>query len=513
MRYNQKNVIETVVNHQGGTAIKYEPKLELIGILFNDFGKTYHETLGEREQRFSKLIKEIAKTDLEFVAKALIYTRSVIGQRSATHFGSVVLAPLLSGNPIAKNFFTKRIRNKNQGGIVYRLDDMLEIIAAYQSLNPGKPLPNSMKKGFKQVLEVADVYELAKYQSKTHNVSLVDVVNLVHPKPNKSKQQAFKDLMSGNLKQFNTVEDKNTNAGKVISEKVKSGEITQLQAEVEIVQAKSENFEELIDGKKIGYLALLRNLRNILKIEDLKLIKKASVLLTDEVFIKKSLVFPHQIDLALELLLKEFPTSALKDISVALGLAYELSIPNLTELFTHGRTAVVFDTSGSMFGGWGTTKKPIDKAALIGATLAKGIGADLYQFGSECEEVKYNPLDSVNTIKNIALAQEGRVGHGTSFSSIFDTLMKNGKYDRIFIISDMQGGDSIVSRGTFQNYQHKFGTPYIYSIDIVGHNSTMFKPNNKLIQLFGYSAEIYEMVKKAEIDPKVILREIENIVI
>jgi hypothetical protein len=166
---------------------------------------------------------------------------------------------------------------------------------------------------------------------------------------------------------------------------------------------------------------------------------------------------------------------------------------------------------GVKINGKAINKQCMEKAALIGATLAKGIGADLYQFATTCEEVKYNPNDSVNTIKKIGLSQEGRVGHGTSFTSIFDTLSRSGKYDRVFIISDLQGGDSITRGSSFQNYKSKFGEPTIYSIDIQGYGTTMFKPGNKLVQLFGYSADIYEMVRRAEMDPKAILTAINAI--
>ena len=39
----------------------------------------------------------------------------------------------------------------------------------------------------------------------------------------------------------------------------------------------------------------------------------------------------------------------------------------------------------------------------------------------------------------------------------------------------------------------------------------MFKNNHKLINLFGYSKDIYEAIKTAEIDPYSILKEIEKI--
>jgi hypothetical protein len=319
--------------------------------------------------------------------------------------------------------------------------------------------------------------------------------------------------MKGELKQFNTVEDKNTESGKVVAAKLKSGEITKEQADVELMEAKESNYRDLITSKKIGYLALLRNLRNILKnSSDNDLIDGAIGLLVDEKFIKKSLVFPHQIDLALEVLLEEFPTSnvSARKVFTALNTAYELSIPNLTELFTHGRTAVVFDTSASMTskvtlagGRKNGSDSRLGKAALVAATLAKGIGADVFHFASYCESVKFNPLDSVNTIKNNFVKLEGRVGHGTDFNSIFNTL--KGEYDRVFVISDMQGA-TYVKTSTYTNM-------HIYSIDMAGYGTTMFKPGSKIYSIFGYGSDIYELVKKVEIDPNVIISEIEKIVI
>ena len=228
-------------------------------------------------------------------------------------------------------------------------------------------------------------------------------------------------------------------------------------------------------------------------------------------------MFPHQIDLALEILLDEFGATA-TPLLKSLNEAYELSIPNLTELFSHGRTAVVIDTSGSMHGSYNVikvgdkniNKSPIEKAALIGATLAKGIGGDLYQFSSTCEMIKYNPNDSFNTIKKTALSQEGRVGHGTSFSSIFDTI-RGTKYDRIFIISDLQGGDRIISNSSYTQYVSKYGMPYIYTIDLQGYGTTMFKKDKKLIQIFGYGSDIYEYCRTSEIDPQVVIKAIEAI--
>lgn len=526
-RYNQTKStnVEIVTNHQGGVSVKLDPKLELVSILANGFDNTYYEKLSDREVRFSDLIRQIAKKDLEFVAKALVYTRSVIGQRSVTHFGSVALASELSGNELAKRFFSKRDRKENRGGIVYRIDDMLEILACYQALNPGKPMPNSMKKGFREALENADTYELAKYQGKGKSVSLVDLVNLVHPRPSKEMEGTFKSLMEGSLKQFNTVEDKNTTSGQEVAKKVKEGKITKEQAEVELKEAKETNYRELIESKKIGYLALIRNLRNILtSSSDTDLLDLVCKMIVDKDAIQKSLVFPYQIDLAMEMIMDlSSSVSNRNKVVKALNDAYELAIPNMAQMEMNGRTAVVLDTSGSMGTPIRLSNKNsgsascLDKGALIAATFAKGLNADVYEFANHCTAVKtVNPLDSVNTIKKAILnsASNG----GTDFNSIFSTLKKNGQYDRVFIISDMQGRDDLISNNrwgsnTFKSYCNEFNQPHVYCVDLCGYGTSMFKPNSKVYQIFGYSAEMYEMAKKMEIDPKALIKEIEAIVI
>lgn len=526
----EPEVAKTTHTHQGGVGYTYKPEFELIALLSTGLGDKYYEKDDERVKRLIDIISQIK--DKEFVAKALIYARSVIGQRSVTHLGAVILAKYISGTDLATRFFSKRTRKANKGGVIYRLDDILEIIACYTLLNPSTKkrangkltvnLPNSMKKGFKKALEAADEFELARYQGKGKTFSMIDVVNLVHPTPSKEMAKVFKALMDGTLKQSNTVEAKNSATGQIVATKLKTGEITKEEADQELEEVKLDNYLELIRGRKIGYIALIRNLRNIIVNNPSKeLINDTCTLLTDQKMIKQSLIFPHQIDIATEVLLQEFAPNKIKQLLEALNKAYELAIPNLVELFQHGKTAVVIDTSGSMhggatvkMGGKSINKEPIEKAALIGATLAKGAGADLYQFSSTCADIKYNPLDTVNSIKNICLSRQGEVGHSTNFGEIFKRLGVTSGYDRIFIISDMQGGDSIVAGSDYQNYNKKHGKPFIYTIDIQGYGTTMFKQNsNNLVQLFGYSADIYEYIRKAELNPQEIIDTINQIII
>jgi ABC-type multidrug transport system fused ATPase/permease subunit len=406
-----------------------------------------------------------------------------------------------------------------------------------------------MEKMHLSQIEHSDTYSLAKYQMSGKGVSLVDIVNLVHPhetpingtvfvteadylkavKGTKFEKDKYlldapengkvgistiKALVLGLLKQFNTVEDKNTDAGKTVAAKVKSGAITTEQAKVELNESKTENYAELIKTKKIGYLALLRNVRNILKTNDNALLTMACEQLQDEAFIKKSLVFPHQIDLALEIMLVEFNGRVLSQVALALNTAYERSIPNLAELFNDGRTAVVLDVSGSMSSTIQTGKgvsgrtSALDKGALVAATLAKGIGAEMFVFASSAGKVTYNPLDSINSLKN-ALMRGHHVGGGTSWGTIFPMLDQYGKFDRVFIISDEQGADQVET--SYKGYCQRHGTPNVFVINMCGYAPTMIKEGTKVHRLYGYTADIYETAKRIEIDLDAVIHQINAI--
>lgn len=553
---DQKAGVKETVTHQGGKGLTQRPEAELIGILATGMGNNFYEKETEREKRFREVLGKVAKANKEFAAKALIYARTIFGQRSVTHFGAVEMLPYLQGDQLAKRFFTKRDKKAERGGIIWRLDDMAEILAAYFAKNGvDAPVPNSIRKGFKDALEHADTYELAKYQMKNRGVSLVDIVNLVRPVPSKKngtitlseadyqkaiagtkfdpKSPKYKAeyanipvrtaegttipalhaLVLGLLKQFNTVEDKNTEAGKVVAEKVKSGQLTKEEAAAELNEAKSENYKELIETKKIGYLALLRNVRNILKTNDTELLDKACELLVEQEFIRKSLVWPHQIDLALEVMTLEFNGRQLQKVTQALGVAYERSIPNLANLLPEGKTAVVFDTSGSMDGAYGNividakaktviNKKPAEKAALIAATFAKGVAGDVYHFASGAEQITgWNPNDSVNTLKQKFMSYNGRQGHGTDFGACFKLFERSGKqYDRVIIISDEQDGYGNVE-SNYKGYCQRFGTPYVYIINVCGYAPTSpIKSGDRVFRLYGYSADIYEKIPRLELN-------------
>ena len=129
-KYNKKvePVVKVTTTHEGAKGFTQKSEVELVGLLSSGLENTFYENENDRDKRFVEIFKKVAEKDYIFAAKSLIYARTKFGQRTVTHRGAVELIPFLSGKELGKKFFSKRDRKINQGGIIYRLDDMTEIL-------------------------------------------------------------------------------------------------------------------------------------------------------------------------------------------------------------------------------------------------------------------------------------------------------------------------------------------------------------------------------------------------
>ncbi len=129
--------------------------------------------------------------------------------------------------------------------IIQRPDELTEFLAIYWANELGplqqrkkQPVSAQVKKGLAKAVEKFDAYQLAKYD-RDGPVRLKDVLFLVHAKPKDKAQEAiWKQLVDGTLPPADTWEVA-----------LSSG------------ADKRATFERLIADKKLGGLALLRNLR------------------------------------------------------------------------------------------------------------------------------------------------------------------------------------------------------------------------------------------------------------
>lgn len=472
----------------------------------------------------SHLIKECALEDLYFTCQCIVYSRCLgEGMRTISHAASVFIAPYISGQTYAQRFYGLWNKKEKQGGVIYRPDDMLGITEGFNALNSDKntKLTNAMKKGFKSALETLDGYSLLKYKNK-----LIDIINLTHPSSEKSGATVefegetvyvLDAIMKGLSVSADTWEANQSEAGQIVAKAQREGKIDSQEAEKLLTEAKSANWKELLDNNKLGILAAIRNLRNILKNNpDSDTIDKLAKLVSNPVKIKEGKIFPYQLDFANEVLITEFSGPYSRTLSQALLKGYQLAIPNLAELLP-GNNLVILDCSGSMYQQIYITGKnrirsntsALHKAGLIAATIAKGTNADIIRFGSHAAYTNYNPNTDVFTLAEQLRSQSFG---GTNLSIAWNEAVTSGRtYDRVFILSDNE-----VNRGNsyaaYKSYVEKVGDPYVYSVDLAAYGTTVLA-GPKVRYYYGYGLSMFDDVATSEFNPDHHIEKVKQVVI
>ena len=530
-------------NQQGLPAYSQDKWLTLLTMLNTlKLEPQYYRSVTNTLKELQTLIDQCAKEDLYLTCQCIVYSRCLgEGMRTISHASSVFIAPYISGQEYSKRFYGLWNKKEQKGGVIFRPDDMAEILQGYIALNgqikqtvtlvngvpqssetstSGPKLSNAMKKGFKSVLESLDSYSLLKYKSK-----LIDIINLVHPSPklstakieyNGEQVSTIDAIMKGYNVSANTWEVNQGEAGQIVAKAVKEGKLDDQEAKQVLTQAKADNWKELLDTNKLGILAALRNLRNILiNNPSQDTINKLCDLVSNPTLIREGKIFPYQLDVANEIMLSEFSTSYSRQISQALAKGYELAIPNLKELLP-GNNVVFLDQSGSMTweiklpGSKNSSRTScISKAALIAATIAKATNADIICFGSTARYVQYNPnLDVFSLAKQLSSINMG----GTDLSTAWKLAQQsNRKYTRTFILSDFE-----VNRGStynsYMSYVKNVGHPYVYSVDLAGYGTNAIA-GDKVRYYYGYGFAMFDDIAKSEFNAAYHLDKVKKVVI
>ena len=517
---------ENTTNRQGYKAYSLDDELRLLSMLNTlklepQFYRSENQTMRELRD----LIERIALKDPYFVAQAIVYSRCVgEGMRSINHLAAALLAPFISGEEYAKRFYGLWDKKNQRGGCIFRVDDMSEIKDVYSALNKST-LSNSMKKGFKKVLETLDTYQLAKYKN-----TVIDIANLVHPKSslsnamittsNGEKMRTLDALMQGITISADTWEVAQSEAGQEVAKAVREGKLSAEKAAEVLKEAKNDNWETLLLDGKLPILAALRNLRNMLKSPRPAVIEAVCELISNPNKIREGKVMPYQIDYAYEVVKMEFgSTYEGRTVMQVLHTGYEYSIPNLAEALP-GKTCVMVDCSGSMNarctnGNQRTTiqSTAAEKAGLIAATIAKATNADVVRFGSSAEFYAYNPNNSVFDLgREIGRDNMG----GTSIPAAFELIRKHKRvYDRIILLSDNEcntpwSGDWV--SGAYKNYVHDVANPYVYAVDLASYG-TVPVSGSKVNYYFGYGFAMFEDIASKEFNPAQHIEKVRKIVI
>ncbi len=485
MRFNSTTRRATVVsNHEGDQAYSISPELDLYAaVVTSALSDKFYESTDGRLDRIRSLIKQV---DPVFVAKLAVYAREQMYLRSIPLVLAVELAKIHSGDSLV---------SKTVSRVIQRADEITELLAYYQLANErtGTKRLNKLSKQVQRGLSAAfnkfGEYSFSKY-NRDAAVKLRDALFIVHPKAKDEAQQSiFDKIVTGTLEVPYTWEVQLSEAGKTGKEK-------------------KAVWEELIESEKVGYMALLRNLRNILEANVTpELIEMIGKRLADPAEVMKSKQFPFRFLSAYEELKSVYsPHAAI--LMDALEGAMEASAQNIEGFDRYDQTVfIASDVSGSMRGRTVSDKSKVE-VVQVGIVLAM-----LLQ--SRCKSVMTGAFATnfsmLNLPKRGILANAGAVhqiqlGGSTNGHLVMEALLsKNQPVDKVMIFTDCQlwddsgNGGGAAFRQAWHEYKKKFPNAKLYLFDLAGYGNTPVSTCEKDVYLIaGWSDRVFQILSALE---------------
>ena len=475
-KFNQPNTNLTE-NRSGYPAYKMDRKEHLVtAVLTTMFGEP--KFYGSTDNDIVRLATECAKCDPDFLLRLACYARNTGNMRSVSHVLTAVIARE------AHEYTRAAIRN-----VVVRPDDITEIMSCYASMY-GKPFPNAMKREVANVLQHFDEYQIAKYNSGDRALKFRDVLRITHPVPRTKEVEAlFRKILDDSLETPYTWEVELSARGN--TKKV---------------------WEELIASGKVGYMALLRNLRNIVKSG--ANVTPVLATLSDPDQIRRSRQLPFRFYSAYRILNAERLLTP--QIHRALESAITSSVDNLERI--PGRTLIAVDVAGSM-GSQLSARSEMrccDVAALMGALASRlcedatvcyfSMTGSMSNVGPDGYKIEhYGKYDSVLDI----CARNSFSGGGTDLSLPMKyALTRDGAvnlrpFDRVIYFSDnMCNSSSNGLRKTVEGladvYRRQYNRDFwVHGVDLQGYGTQQFcGPRFNLIA--GWSDTVLKFINLAE---------------
>jgi hypothetical protein len=360
---------------------------------------TFYEKGSEIGQRIAELCEQVDVDDLALLAvraRTDLKLRHVplwlVRQMARLHQGSIV------GDTLA--------------AVIRRPDEMTEFLSMYW-LDGRQPLSAQVKRGLAMAFGKFNEYQLAKWD-RGDVIKLRDALFLCHAKPKDDEQEAlWKRLIDGELEVPDTWEVA-----------LSSGD------------DKKATWERLLTEKKLGYMALLMNLRNMTEAGvDSALVEDAII---NGATGSKALPFRF-VSAA-----KHAPTYA---EALSTGMVHAI------DGHLAGNTAVVIDVSGSMSNSISarSTLRRWEAAAAV-AVLIREIAPQcrVFTFSEKLVEVgNYRGLGL------IAAVGQSQPMYGTYLRKALSTMSGQAEqesFDRVIVITDEQSHDGIFPAWTDKAY-------------------------------------------------------------
>jgi len=481
---------KVVTNYEGAKAYTMTPAEELYSAVVTTglSNKTYKKG----NDRLARIQSLIQKNEPDFVAKLAVYARKEMYLRSI---------PLVLTTELAKQTSGTDLVSKTVDGVIQRADEITELLAYYQLANERKDvkklnrLSKQIQKGLVKSFNKFDEYQFAKYNRKAE-VTLKDALFLVHPKAKDENQQTiFNKIVNDSLETPYTWEVELSMLGQI-----------KFADDSERTLAFKNKWEELIFSNKLGYMATLRNLRNILEAKvSSDAMYKVCNYLSDEKAVRNSKQLPFRF-LAAYRELKTIDSPYLSSILETLEDAVMVSAKNIKGFGFDTSVVIAADVSGSMQ----KLISPKSKVLLYDIGLLMSM-----MLQSQCKNVvsgmfgdrwKRVPMPKNGILRNVDAfyKREGEVGYSTNGHLVLEDLInKREIVDKIMLFTDTQmwdiGGFTNAFENSWSRYKKINPNAKLYLFDLAGYGKPPLDVRkNDVYLIAGWSDKIFDVLNALE---------------
>ena len=479
-----------VMNHEGAVSYRQSAEMELYtAVVTCAMEDLFYEGSFERVRRIAELVPQVNPV---FVAKLAVYARREMHLRSIPLVLLVELAKIHNGDDLV----ARAVK-----GSILRADEIAELLMCYQWLNPSfgpkklSGLSRGIQNGLKEAFNRFDEYQFAKYD-RDGAVKLRDALFLVHPKAkDEAQQKIFDKIASGSLETPYTWETELSAVGQ-----------KEFKDSHEKDAAFRAKWEELIDSGKLGYMALLRNLRNILMAGvDLEHIKKVCGVLANPSLVLNSRQFPFRFLSAFKEVMS-LPSVHTERVLKALEAAVKVSAANIEGFDENTSVLIASDVSGSMY-------TPVSKKSsvmiyeiglMMSMLLKSRCGCAITGIFGDVWKVKNLPADEILT-KTITLTKmANEVGFSTNGHLVIDYLIHHGlMVDKVLMFTDCQmwdsNDDSAHIRDSWLRYRKMNPKASLYLFDLAGYGQSPLSLKGDGVYLIaGWSEKVFSILDAVE---------------
>ena len=419
-KFNKKS--KSLTTYEGAPAVNKKLEDNWVNSLCSSFlcGK-YYESGYNQTRRYADLTRQMIKQrGPEFVANAANFSRNCLGMRPT----SALTAALLNDSQWnGKRGFYRSFFN--------RPDDVAEVFAAADNYHMKRS--HALVRGAGDYLSSLSWYELGKYKLSSKEYNMYDLINLTH-----AHSYAIDQYKNGTPPIPETWET--------------------LISAAKSYEEKADCWAYLAENGKLGLMALIRNLRNLLKYCGNKGVDWWDKYVCSKLdpsnssvraAIASSLIFPYRFYVAF----KEFDRAygateryvfedgdlIYYNVRAVLVKAFLFSIEAVDGF--DGNSLIVLDVSDSMDNR--ISENSVLSIKEVGACYAEILkkacrrgNVDIVKFGTSAKLYReYSYQDEFSDISDIA--KNDGCGCSTFIDSVWP-LVTDKRYDRVFIISDMQ---------------------------------------------------------------------------